>query len=459
MIITLLIQHETVPLIPTGILIRMRTTIHRVIKYGPTATCGRRNVEITDAIKPGNKKHKKRKRHQKKKGNLIWHHRHKQREMNKSRSKEKPKRCKPNDNIPQYDGNDDIDPDEGPDDTPLEQVHSSTYGWHRTNVTEPRWPKGISFWSDPNRPPEDIIWDAPPPGTHPNLAKDFIWANDSDEETMDDLHIPETDLERTKIMTINVRSCYSGEKRTEARDGILAINADIAIINETWLRPGDRDLMVPGYVCHGRCDRQNNDGTRVTAHQQGGGVMVLAKDYITLTEVEPHHVDKYIQVMTFVIDKVTIFAVYRAPKPRNDYHRKLVRFLDEKITKLGNRPYLITGDMNLGEMAEKEFDIKLAPVGAETENGTQVETKEHMWMYLITKNNLDQHVGEPTCETGKTLDYVFAPDYLDITSIRVDRHSFLPGVTDHYAVIFEMDCYFQRTREEVYRRKETKATW
>ena len=106
--------------------------------------------------------------------------------------------------------------------------------------------------------------------------------------------------------------------------------------------------------------------------------MVLAKDYITLTEVESHHIDKYIQVMSFVLDKVTILAVYRAPKTRKDYHQKLTRFLEKKINQLGNRPYVITGDINLGEMAEQEFDIKLAPIGAETENGTQAQTIEHI---------------------------------------------------------------------------------
>ena len=35
---------------------------------------------------------------------------------------------------------------------------------------------------------------------------------------------------------------------------------------------------------------------------------------------------------------------------------------------------------------------------------------------------------------------------------------FLP-VFDHYAVVFEIDTFYQRTREEAFRRKETKYTW
>ena len=418
MVITILAQHEFIPLIPTGILIRLRTTLNRIITYGPNATNNQQGDREKEEVTQKKRKHK-RKKQRKKRSNLIWHHRHKWRETVRKRSKLKPNQGKPEDNIPQCDGNDDLDTDTERDATPLEHIHQSTYGWHRSNVTEPRWPMGIKFWSDPNRPPEDIVWEDPPPGTHPKLAKDFIWANDSKEEMEDDIDIPETDFERTQIMTINVRSCYSGLKRAEARDGILEVNADIALVTETWLRPVDQDLAVPGYVCHGRCDRKNNDGTAITVHERGGGVMILAKDYITITEVEPHHVDKYIQVMTFVLDKVTIFAVYRSPKTGKDYHWKLVKFLEDKINKLGTRPYVITGDMNLGEMADEEFDLKLTPVGAETENGLQVQTSEHMWMDLISKHRIVQHVEEPTCETGNILDYVFTPDYLDIPKIRI----------------------------------------
>ena len=245
----------------------------------------------------------------------------------------------------------------------------------------------------------------------------------------------------------------------EARDGILEINPDVAIITETWLREGDQDLIVPGYICHRRCDRRNNNGRKLSVHERGGGVLVLAKDYITITEAESHHVDKYIQVVSFVLDKITIFAVYRSPKTLKENHQKLTKFLEQQLNKLGNRPFVITGDMNLGDLAKQDFDPKLTPVGAETGNGEQEQTSEHMWVTLLKKHRVDQHVEEPTCETGAVLDYVFAPDYLDIPKIRVNRHAFLPGATDHYAVIFEIDSYFQRSREEVFRRKESKNTW
>ena len=40
----------------------------------------------------------------------------------------------------------------------------------------------------------------------------------------------------------------------------------------------------------------------------------------------------------------------------------------------------------------------------------------------------------------------------------MDRSAFCTNF-DHFAVIFEVDSYYQRTKEEMYKRKETKETW
>ena len=460
---------EMVPLM--GLIIRIRTSLNRLISNTP-----KENKEQT-SVKKKVKKNKRRKsagKHRRKNKNLKWHHRHKEREaLKESRQKPrtrniKPKYMKENDTIAQYDGNDDIDSDTEYDDTPLENVLTSTYGWRRTteasvtkafDIKMPEYPKGIRFWSDPNSLPDEIIWEDPPPSDPPNQNRDFVWKNESDEEEIEDIEIPDAEYERTEIMTINVRSCYGDVKRMEVQDGILDANPDVVIVTETWLLEGDQDLTVPGYIPIIRCDRKNMNGKRLSSSERGGGVLVLAKDYITITESDSHKIDKYIQVVTFIMDKVTIFGVYRSPKALKENHQKLTKFLEQQLNNLGNRPFVITGDINLGDLAEQDFDPDLTPVGAETENGTQVRTTDHMWTMLLKKHQIEQHVDEPTCQTGKILDYVFAPDYLDVPKIRVDRHFGLPGTTDHYAVIFEIDSYFQRSREEVFKRKESKKTW
>ena len=43
-------------------------------------------------------------------------------------------------------------------------------------------------------------------------------------------------------------------------------------------------------------------------------------------------------------------------------------------------------------------------------------------------------------------------------TIKVDRSAFCTNF-DHFAVIFEVDSYYQRKKEEMYRRKETGETW
>ena len=97
----------------------------------------------------------------------LWHLCHKKSESLKE-NKQKPQTRipRPNhkkgiDTIAQYDGNDDPISDTEIDDTPLENVLASTYGWHKAK--SPNYPKGIKFWSDPNKPPEEIITDDPPP--------------------------------------------------------------------------------------------------------------------------------------------------------------------------------------------------------------------------------------------------------------------------------------------------------
>ena len=315
-----LIYHETIPF--TGLLIRLRTTITLLKTNTPRVNRKHDKTGNSGERETRNNGREGRKKPQKRRTNLTWHLRHKKRES----LKEKPRTGstgtnlkKGKDTIAQYDGNDDPISDTEIDDTPLENVQASTYGWHKTE--SPNYPKGIKFWSDPNKPPEVIITDDPPPSNPPKTGGAFVWKNESDEEEVEDIQIPDNEFERTEIMTINVRSCYSGTKRMEVRDGILEANPDVVIVTETWLLEGDQDLMVPGYIPIRRCDRRNTNSKKLPASERGGGVLVIAKDYITITEAESHQVDKYIQVVSFILDKVSIFAVYRSPKTLKGNHQ------------------------------------------------------------------------------------------------------------------------------------------
>ena len=115
-------------------------------------------------------------------------------------------------------------------------------------------------------------------------------------------------------MTMNVRSCFSGRKRTEVRDGIFTINPDVVILTETWLQEGDQEFNILGYNPVMRCDRPLRDekGKKI---ERGGGVLVLAKDHIKITGARPHTLSKDIQVITFNLDKICL--LYTSPSPRD----------------------------------------------------------------------------------------------------------------------------------------------
>ena len=70
------------------------------------------------------------------------------------------------------------------------------------------------------------------------------WHNESNETVKEDIQIPDAEIERTQIVTMNVRSCFSGRKRTEVRDGIFTINPDVAILTETWLQEGNQESSL-----------------------------------------------------------------------------------------------------------------------------------------------------------------------------------------------------------------------
>ena len=125
---------------------------------------------------------------------------------------------------------------------------------------------------------------------------------------------------------MNVRSCSSGRKRTEVRDGISTINPDVAILTETWLQEGDQEFNIVGYNPVMRCDRPLRDekGKKL---ERGRGVLVLAKDHIKITGAQPHSLNKDIQVVKFILDKINFFAVYRTPTTNKDNHRILTEFL------------------------------------------------------------------------------------------------------------------------------------
>ena len=126
-----------------------------------------------------NRRFKGRKKQRKRNTNLTWHLRHKEREsLKENKQKPQTRSLRPNhkkgkDTIAQFDGNNDPISGTEIDDTPLENVLASTYGWHKAE--SPNYPKGIKFWSDPNKPPEVITTDTRPLVIHQKTNRAFVW--------------------------------------------------------------------------------------------------------------------------------------------------------------------------------------------------------------------------------------------------------------------------------------------
>ena len=227
----------------------------------------------------------------------------------------------------------------------------------------------------------------------------------------------------------------------------------MVVITESWFGEYDQEFRVENYEPIGRADRPTDNHKK-----RGGGVLVQAKKDIEITGKLELSLHRGLQIVKFVMDRITVFGIYRTGK-QNITHNLLTDWLDSEINKLNKKPYLITGDLNLPDLAKVNFDPKLKAVG--TDN--QKSTPDHKWAELVKKHRMEQLVSKHTCRPtakskGTILDYVFLPEHVSVPYLEVDKNS-VDTNFDHFAVVFEVDSYYQRTKEEIYRRKESTATW
>ena len=362
-------------------------------------------------------------------------------------------------NIGQYDGNDDpndwssYSDDENP--PPAPTTYPADSGWFKIPMPETK--KGIAYWYNPKRPKDKYsdIKNAPkmkPPEIQkPKEPREEFVEHIEDEE---EINITVSETIRTKMVNINVRSAVSDYKKAQIQEGIRKINPDVIAITESWLNKYDQEFRINGYVPIGRQDRPPPRNKEPSNKKRGGGVLVLAKKEVDIKYVHEESLHRDCQVIRFVMDKHTVYVIYRTGKS-DVTHKLLTKWLDSEISQLNEKPWIITGDLNLGDLAKVNFDPKLTPVGTDRRR----KTPNHMWTELMKKHRISQLVDKPTQKTKlNILDYIFVPENVNIPFIKVDRSAFCTNF-DHFAVIFEVDSYYQRTKEEMYKRKETKETW
>ena len=361
-------------------------------------------------------------------------------------------------NIGQYDGNDDpagwsSDSEEENSFTATTEDQNADCGWYKKPMKI--HPKGIGYWYNPKRPKEKYSELKNAPKMDPPVK------NTQDEDIQEDsipneeeINITMSETIRTKIVNINVRSAVSDYKKAQIREGIRKIDPDVIAITESWFNKYDQELRIENYIPIGRQDRPPPRNKEPNPKKRGGGVLVLAKKEVDIKHVYETSLHRDCQVIRFLMDKITVYVIYRTGKG-DATHTILTKWLDSELGQLNEKPYIITGDLNLGDLAKVNFNPKFTAVGTDR----QKMTINRRWTELIKKHRIEQLVDKPTQKTkGSILDYIFVPDHVDIPYIKVDRSAFCTNF-DHFAVIFEVDSYYTRKREEMYRRKETGETW
>ena len=326
-------------------------------------------------------------------------------------------------------------------------------GWYKKPMK--KYLKGIGYWYNPKRPKDKYSELKNAPKMDPPVKN--TQAEDIQEDSIpneEEINITMSETIRTKIVNINVRSAVSDYKKAQIREGIRKIDPDVIAITESWFNKYGQELRIENYIPIGRQDRPPPRNKEPSNKKRGGGVLVLAKKEVDIKYVHQESLHRDCQVIRFVMDKHTVYVIYRTGKS-DVTHKLLTKWLDSEISQLNEKPWIITGDLNLGDLAKVNFDPKLTPVGTDRRR----KTPNHMWTELMKKHRIEQLVDKPTQKTKlNILDYIFVPEHVNIPFIKVDRSAFCTNF-DHFAVIFEVDSYYQRMKEEMYRRKETTETW
>ena len=247
----------------------------------------------------------------------------------------------------------------------------------------------------------------------------------------------------------NGNSIHSEERENLTKLGILDSKSDIIVLTETRIGRGSNTIHVPGYKIVAQEDRKKG----------AGGIMILAKENITVSKAEAESPVEEIQVASFVVQGLLVIGAYRSPtvalgSTDKIHHGKLIACLDRKISQHGGN-YVVTGDFNLGELAKFNFrPPNLNPIG---DDGYM--TYPQMWAEWVSFNDLRQYVTVPTfSRSDNSLDLCFAPADQEIMSVRVSGTIFGPAF-DHHTLLFSVPMEFETTEVPKLRRVATPETW
>ena len=202
-------------------------------------------------------------------------------------------------------------------------------------------------------------------------------------------------------------------KLLEILEAFHDLNLDVLALTETWLEDGD--VVTPavlkecGFALHG-CSRKT----------RGGGVAVLTKSNLKVKTVKSSIRPKSFECLQVEIEgsnlqKSRLVVIYRPPSnSKTDFLSEFEEYITS-LDGLSGHP-LILGDFNIH--TEDETDKTSSAFGE-----------------LLLDNRWEQHVEDPTHESGSTLDLVISRDddcSPPVSNVEVSKST----ISDHYAVTF-----------------------
>ena len=101
----------------------------------------------------------------------------------------------------------------------------------------------------------------------------------------------------------NGNSIHSEERENLIKLEILDSKSDIIVLTETRIGMGSNTIHVPGYKIVAQEDRKKG----------AGGIMILAKENITVSKAEAESPVEEIQVASFVVQGLLVIGADRSP--------------------------------------------------------------------------------------------------------------------------------------------------
>ena len=239
-----------------------------------------------------------------------------------------------------------------------------------------------------------------------------------------------TEHEEASVMYYNVNSIQGADRRERVRMGVLEKKPQVIILAETKADKDDPEFQIEGYYLVKDLIRKGG----------AGGMMVLARNEINITNEQAKSVVKEVQVINFMINDHLVIGVYRSPTyigPQLNQHEKLIQHLSRLLSKhpIG-ASFTLCGDFNLPELAACNFRPSHRTFDFTQPYDDRKESKNEMYSAFFSRFDLKNHNLEPSRATNNnTLDLLITAKSDEPPQFKVDRLAF-NGLSDHFPLFF-----------------------